>query len=373
MKIAIYANELNKESESGVKVYTREIIKALLKHDSRNTYYAYMKSGNRGQTSEVDKLGKECGLVVKKSGSGMPFWTYAQFPGELRKDAPDVLFMPIQAVPFVVKPKNMRLVVTVHDVAYLLFPEHFTPIKRILLDFHTKRAIRMADAIIVPSMATKNDIIKHYAASADKITVIYHGTFKSRESSPVDENISKVVESYRPYILFIGSIQPRKNISALIYAFNKIKSARQSSLKLVICGPKGWMHEKTFETAKTSPFSEDIIFTGNVIKDQLNCLYERAMIFAMPSLYEGFGLPVIEAMSCGLPCVVSRNSSLAEIGKDAALFFDPYDVSDIAKKIALFLDDEKLRAEYSQKSFERAKFFNWEKAAKMHLDVFEAR
>jgi len=372
LKIAIYANELNNTSESGVKVYTRELIKNLCDLDHKNKYYAYLRENSKDQASEVDKLGKDCGLVIRKSTSILPFWTYLKFAEEIKKDSPDVLFMPIQAVPFFRKPKDIRIVVTVHDLAYRLFRSHFTFKKRILLDFHTKRAVNMADRIIAPSITTKNDIIRHYGIDPKRIVVIYHGTIRlAGIEAPVSENAVTEIKSYMPYILFVGSIQPRKNIASLISAFDKIKAESANGLKLVICGPKGWMWEETFEAARKSAFSTDIIFTGNVSGDHLVCLYKNAKVFVMPSLYEGFGLPVVEAMEQGLPCAISNNSSLAEIGGGAVLLFDPYDISDIAKKIKLFLDDEKVRREYSKKSLERAKFFSWEKAAKSHVDVFE--
>lgn len=372
LKIAIYANELNNKVESGVKVYTREILSALCSFDNKNKYYAYLQLKRQDIPLQVDNLGKGCGLVVKKTGSLFPFWTYIKFPSELRKDSPDVLFMPIQAVPFMNKPHNIKIVVTIHDIAFRLFPSYFTLKKRILLDFHTKRAAKMADRIIVPSEATKSDVMKFYAIAAGKIKVIYHGVEKAAKlAEPIAEDQLKTIRSYGRYILYTGSIQPRKNITSLISAFEKVKAEGKTDLKLVISGPKGWMWQGTFEAAKKCAFSKDIIFTGNVSSRHLHELYRYAHIFVTPSLYEGFGLPVIEAMESGIPCAISNNSSLSEIGDSAALLFDPMDVSDIAKKIKIFLQDEKLRNEYSRKSIERANFFSWEKAAKLHVDVFE--
>lgn len=372
LKIAIYANELNNNVESGVKVYTREILRSLCNFDNKNRYYAYLQLNRQGLPSQVDNLGKGCGLVVKKSKSFLPFWTYAKFPGELRKDSPDVLFMPIQAVPFMNKPYNIKIVVTIHDVAFRLFPSYFTLKKRILLDFHTKRAAKMADRIIVPSEATKGDVMKFYGIVAEKIMVIYHGIERSAKiMAPIAEDQLKEIRNYGRYILYVGSIQPRKNITLLISAFEKIKSEGKTDLKLLISGPKGWMWQGTFEAAKKCAFSKDIIFTGNVSSQYLHELYRNAHIFVMPSLYEGFGLPVIEAMERGLPCAISNNSSLSEIGNDAVLLFDPMDISDIAEKIKIFLEDENLRNEYSGKSIMRASFFSWERSARQHLDVFE--
>jgi len=371
LRIAIYANELSHEAETGVKVYSREIIRALSRCDNKNHYDIYFQAKSQGIASEVDKLGKGCGLGVKKTESSLPFWTYFDFPSKIRKDAPDVLFMPIQTVPFLIKPRNLRIVTTVHDVAYLIFPGHFTSKKRFFLDMLTKNALRLSDKIIVPSIATQNDLIRYYDFPRKKTTVIYHGIESCEKESILDEKTPESIENITPYILFVGSIQPRKNIISLIRAFEKMKLSQKTNLKLIICGPKGWMHEETFMTAKNSKFSNDIIFMGNVTRDYLDQLYKNAHIFVMPSFYEGFGLPVVEAMKNGCPCAISKNSSLSEIGDGAVLFFDPYDISDIANKIKILVDNDNLRREYSRKCLERAKKFNWVKSAKQHVDVFE--
>ncbi|MCK4525287.1 MAG: glycosyltransferase family 4 protein [Candidatus Andersenbacteria bacterium] len=401
MKIAIDINELTLKQETGVKVYTREIVSALGKIDKKNEYILYANC--REQKFLFPTADN---LTLKTIRSTYPFWTYTKLSQELKKDKPDILFMPIQSVPFFKKPKNIKIVVTVHDLAFMIFPNHFTAKDRFLLKFHTKRAIQMADKIIAPSEATKKDIIKFYKTDANKIKVIYHGVKAQNCSSsvierkadaaiprlstqnynikPYDTNngIATVVPLPRndnnndnPYILFVGTIQPRKNLIRLIEAFEIIKSRRNESmpnLKLVIAGGKGWMASKTYKKAKKSKFSEDIIFRGKVSSEDLVKLYQNALMFVLPSLYEGFGLPVLEAMSYGVPCVVSDNSSLSEIVDDHALLVNAKSSDDIAQKISMFLNNDFLRKDFAQRSLENIKEFSWEKAAKETLEVFES-
>ena len=365
MKIAININELTLKQNTGVKIYTREIVKALREVDKGNKYLLYK-------------------FKIQNSKFKIPLWTYTKFPQEIKRDQPAVLFMPIQSTPFLKKPKNIKLVITVHDLAFLLFPKHFTFKNRFLLNFHTKRAIKMADKIITPSETTKRDIIKFYNINEDKIKVVYHGVnskFKIQNSK---------FKINTPYILFVGSIQPRKNLVRLIEAFEILKNPPSPlfqrgskipplkkgaggifNINLIIVGGKGWLSDKIYKKAKESEFSKDIIFKGNVSDDELANLYKNASIFVMPSLYEGFGLPVLEAMSYGVPCVVSDNSSLREIANKSTLFVDACSSTDIAKRISNLLNNKELRKELSKKGIENAKKFSWKKSARETLTVLE--
>ncbi len=390
MKIAININELTLKEETGVKVYTREIVEALAKIDRENEYVLYiselpkkeLSSEASGLSSFLKNVNNNSKFFIQNSKFKFPFWTYLKLPQEIKKDGPDIFFTPIQSVPFLNKPKNIKVVATIHDLAFLIFPEHFTAKDRFLLSFHTKRAIQMADKIIAPSEATKKDLIKFYKTDENKINVVYHGVnppaplIKGKNSFSFKiQNSKHVPERHRgfkiPYILFVGQIQPRKNLIRLIEAFELIreKNKKYPSLKLVIAGGRGWMADKAYEKARKSKFSKDIIFVGKVSNEHLAELYENALIFVMPSLYEGFGLPILEAMSCGVPCAVSNNSSLAEIVDDHGLLFDAYSSSDIAQKISMFLNNDVLRKDFSQRSLQNAKKFSWAESAKKTLEV----
>jgi glycosyltransferase involved in cell wall biosynthesis len=372
MKIAININELTLKQETGVKVYTREIVRALTKIDNNNEYILYTNKFSKTElNSEISKSSSVLGntnnnFEFRISNFNLPFWTYTKLPQEIKKDKPDVLFMPIQSVPFINKPKNIKIVITVHDLAFLIFPEYFTTKDKFLLNFHTKRAVQMADRIIAPSKATKKDLIKFYKVNENKIRIIYHGVSPNSKFQILNSKFNN------PYILFVGQIQPRKNLIRLIEAFELIKEKNKKypNLKLTIAGGNGWMANKTYEKARASKFSKDIIFTGKVDNKRLAELYQNALVFVMPSLYEGFGLIVLEAMSCGIPCAVSDNSSLAEIVDDHGLLFDAYSSSDIAQKISMFLNNDVLRKDFAQRSLQNVKKFTWEKSARETLETF---
>jgi len=365
MKIAFYANEIAKEGGFGVKTYSLEIIKSLLEINRDDEFVLY---SDKDITKEVSS--ERAKYVIREPKR---FWAFSVFAGEVRRDKPDVVFMPIQTFPFFGKNKP-KTVITVHDLAFLLFPRYFTFFRRKLLEFHTRRAVRLSDKIIVPSEATKRDIVRFYGVNEDKIVVVYHGFSQNllEMKKNRDDSVSEITGG-NPYILFVGSIQPRKNIVSLVKAFENIKkNSDNADLKLVLCGGKGWFYEDIYKEIAKSPCKKDVIFTGSVENDLLAAFYRNALFFVMPSLYEGFGLPVLEAMSFGLPVVCSDNSSLSEIAGDAALLIDPYRISDIGEKMGIFAADKDLRAQLSAKGLERAKGFSWEKAGRETLKVLKA-
>ncbi len=375
MKIAIDINELTNPFPSGVKTYTKEIINALLEVDQKNEYFLYARK-NAGRGVLQYASAKNCHLKILKWP--LPFWTYTRFAREIKKQKPDILFMPIQSVPFLIsKPKKIKIIVTVHDLAFLKFPKHFIFKKRFLLNWHTRRAAKMADRIIVPSRATKNDLVDLCGVSANKIKVIYHGYGKNYSA---DRNIKFYVPATDNYFLFVGTIQPRKNIINLIKAFEIFKKnfknpsnslLQEGNLKLVIVGGRGWLWRETVERIKKSPVEKDIILTGAVSDQELSELYSRAKIFVLPSLYEGFGLPILDAFFYGIPAIVSNNSSLKEIVGGAGLPVNPNNPEEISAAIKKVIENNDLRNSLIEKGKRRLKDFSWEKSAREHLEVFE--
>ena len=392
MKIAIDINELTNLSPGGVKTYTREVVKALLEIDQDSEYFLYARKKAGGDTKFCAPASKNFYLKILKWP--LPFWTYTRFAGEIKKQKPDILFMPIQSVPFLFsKPKKTKIIVTVHDLAFLKFPEHFTFKNRFLLNWHTRRTAKMADKIIVPSRATKNDLIDLCKIKADKIKVIYHGYNKIYPAASKD---TKFCVSTNNYILFVGAIQPRKNIINLVKAFEIFKKNFKnppnpllqrgnlefspfkkgglrgiSDIKLVIVGGKGWLWRETFRRIEKSPVRKDIILAGAVGDQELADLYSHAEVFVLPSLYEGFGLPILEAFSYNVPVVTSDNSSLKEVAGDAGLLIDPNNPEEIAAAIKKVIENNDLRNSLIKKGKERLKNFSWEKSAREHLEMIK--
>lgn len=252
-------------------------------------------------------------------------------------------------------------VVTVHDLAYEFFPDLFLPSDLYKLKNWTLAAVKQATRVIAVSAATKHDLVALYNVDESKISVVHNGydadifNIASKPKRTIKEN----------YILFLGTIQPRKNAIKLVQAFRLLKSSGYKG-KLVIAGRIGWLADETLELIKQSPDTKDIILTGYVSDATRKALYTYADAYILPSLYEGFGVPAIEAMGCGAPVAVANNSSLPEVIDDAGLLFNQSDPADIARAITELISS---RDYWVKKSLARAKHFSWEKCAEETLQV----
>ncbi|HSX18579.1 MAG TPA: glycosyltransferase family 1 protein, partial [Candidatus Saccharimonadales bacterium] len=274
-------------------------------------------------------------------------------------------------------------VVTIHDLSYLHFPELFKKNDLMQLTNWSKYSIEKSTHIIAPSQSTKEDIIKNYNVPASKISVTYEGYDQARFKPQSKSKVESVKSKYKiggDYILFVGTLQPRKNIERLIEAYANLSKGRTSSfgrgttlsgVGLVIAGKKGWLYDSIFEKVKELKLQDKVIFTDFVRDDDLPALISGAKVYVNPSLWEGFGIPVIEAQACGVPVVVSNTSSLPEIVGNSALTFDPTNVKDIESAIIVMLTDEKLRSVFTKKGQENIKRFSWEKCAQETIKVLE--
>jgi len=367
MRIAIHAADLDHSRIDGPRVYILNVIKNFGAIDQEDSFLIY----HRNEFNPYLAPPSFSNYFVKKVSA--PFlWTQTRFASELFRDRPDVLWMPIQNMP-IFRRKNMKTVVTIHDLAFKIFPQHFTKKDLFKLNRLADLAIKNADKIIAISESTKKDIIKFYPRiDKEKIFVVYNGfdseLFNKKFS---DEDFEKISISYnlkaKSYLLYVGAIQPRKNLGVLIEAFEKIKNAN-NDLKLVLAGAPAWKSESTFEKIAKSPFKNDIIVTGRLPFEDVSVLYKNSLISIYPSLYEGFGIPILEAMASGVPVVSANNSSLPEVGGDAALYFETENSDDLARCIKKIISDDNLRNELIQKGIERAKNFSWEKCARETLD-----
>lgn len=268
-------------------------------------------------------------------------------------------------IPYIYKSKTCKYVVTIHDLITRLYPDKFTVKHRWVQNSLLLPILQKAEKIVAVSSATKNDIKKFYPEYVNKTKVIYEGVepqFSSR-SGPDAERIRKKYKIDFKYFLFLGTVEPRKNIERVVEAFVLLKQEKKVEHKLVITGRKGWTYREILRKIVKTPFSQDIIFTGFVEDDDLPFLYSGADIFLYPSLYEGFGLPVLEAMACGTPVITSNLSSLPEIAGDAAIQINPLCIEEIAESMDRLSQDYELKEELRKKGLERVKLFTWEKAA----------
>jgi len=364
MLIGIDASRAARGERTGTERYSFELIRHLVALDRRNKYRLYFD-----QPPPYDLRFATCDLRI------MPFprlWTHVRLSLEMMRHPPDVLFVPAHVLPIVHPPRS---VVTIHDLGYLYFPQAHRPLDRLYLDLSTRFNARAA-RIIADSQATKRDLVERYRVDPAKIAVVYPG-YDEATFRPVGdrETIEAVKVRYGvagDYILFVGTIQPRKNLIRLIEAFANLRTCKLANLQLVIAGKRGWLYEAVFRRVEELGLEGQVIFTGYVAEEDLPALLSGARLFAFPSLYEGFGLPVLEAMACGTPVVCSKASSLPEVTGDAALLFDPLDVEGLTAAMGRILGDEKLREELVERGLERARGFSWERCARQTLAVLES-
>ncbi len=483
MKIAIDTADLDCERIDGTRVYIQNVLKYLGKLAPEDEFFLFHKT-------EYNKLLRPAefdNYHDKSLGKGF-WWTQIKFARAVRKLKPKVCWMPIQQIPFLqfVKSKvnptspnrlrgtgvesGIKYVVTIHDLAFKFFGSHFPLIDRLKINFYTDVAVRRADRIIAISEATKRDLIRLYpGVDHAKISVVRHGfdreNFEQEFSEEEREKFlrkwgmikSKVNPTFplrfqlrginsfqlretrsRNYLLYVGAIQPRKDLVTLIRAFNILKQSRTdaertqkdaeniqtnfkkqdtrykqisrnktqdtnkfqdtrykiqtndklqmtnnevqvdnksqkaidvSGLKLVLVGEKAWKSESTLREIDKSEFKDDIIVTGKVDFKELAMFYRLAKVFVFPSLYEGFGIPVLEAMASKVPVVIADNSSLPEVGGEAVLKFKTGDSNDLEKQLRKLLGNERLREEMIEKGLKRVKKFSWEKCARETLEV----
>lgn len=263
-------------------------------------------------------------------------------------------------------------VVTIHDVAFKKFPAFVTPQAGRSFDGLVTSSIKRANAVIVPSQTTKADLIELYGLSEETIRVIPDAA--SVELKPVTEiaRIEAVKEKFSikgKFILFVGTIEPRKNLSCLLEAYHGAKI--KDDYTLVICGGTGWLYQDVFVQAEKLGLKEKVVFTGHVPLDEMACLYTVCEAFVFPSLYEGFGLPVLEAMQFGKAVITSNTSSLAELFKDAGYLIDPRDAHALSRGLERVLLDAGLRKELEAKSTQKARQFSWDTTARETLEVYQ--
>ena len=268
-----------------------------------------------------------------------------------------------------------KVVTMVYDTVYKAFPETMNSRTRFMLNLSMKHSCKRADIIVTISQFSKSEIMKYLNVPPEKIVVMPCGVDLElyRPDYGMDD-VQRVKNKYDikgEYLLYLGTLEPRKNIERLVEAFYLLKQRIANWPKLVIAGRKGWQYESIFQKVHTLGLMDDVIFTGYVDAADSPVLTMGALAFVFPSLYEGFGMPPLEAMACGTPVITSNAASLPEVVGDAALLVDPFSVESIADTIEHILQDESLRSELSQKGLERASDYSWEHSVRIISDVYK--
>jgi glycosyltransferase involved in cell wall biosynthesis len=298
-------------------------------------------------------------------------WTHLRLSAEISQHPPDVLFVPSHVLPLHCP---VPAVVTVHDLAYRYHPEAYTRFQRHYLDWSTSRHTRVAQHLIADSQATKEDLVNHYQTDGRRISVVHLGRDESLHAV-TDVAAAKAVAKAKydidgAYILYIGTLQPRKNLLRLIDAFHQV--SQQHAVKLVLAGSKGWLYDDIFARVQALNLTEQVCLPGFVAPADKAALISGAEVYAYPSLYEGFGLPILEAMACGTPVLTSNIASMPEVAADAALLVDPYDVAAIQDGLLRLLVDQDLRQSLIHKGFQRLHHFSWANAARKVMAILQA-
>lgn len=356
MIIGVDGNEANVPNRVGVSVYTFEMLKYFqMSSDESQKFVVYLKS------NPLPDLPKENASFRYQVVRPDFIWSQMSLPVHLfMNKKPDVFFSPAHYAPRV---SPVPTVVTIHDLAYKFFPNEFLSKDLYKLNNWTEYSVKKAAQVICVSEHTKKDLISFYPEVESKTTVVLNG-FRSSKKLKV---AGYRVQDKRPYILFVGTIQPRKNITTLIEAFDKFV-VTHPNFELKIVGKKGWLYTETLKRIEASPAINQIKYFGFVEDLELEKLYENAYATVLPSLYEGFGLPILEAMSHGSPVIASNSSSIPEIGGDAILYCDPDDSKTVVDALEQLMDI-KLRKSLQLKANEQLKKFSWDKCAKQTLAV----
>lgn len=377
MLIGVDASRALRARATGTERYAREIVRALLALPAAqaHTWRLYV--------DEATELGD---LLPAGGGARIDLcllprrrmWTHRALAGEVLRRPPDVLFVPAHVIPFVLPARRLPAsVVTVHDLGYRALPHTHPARQRAYLEWSTRWSAHAAARIIAVSEATRRDLAACCPAAAPKISVVYEAPARL---PPADAGaIAAARARYgvaRPYALFVGTLQPRKNVERLMQAYVRLyEGGGDPGFDLLLAGAPGWMSGPILDAAgelQGKLPAGALRLAGYVADGDLAALLRGARLFCYPSLYEGFGLPVLEAQTAGVPVMTARNSSLPEVAGDAALLVDPHDVDALAQAMLRLASDEELRERLIEAGRENVSRFSWAKAARETLSVLES-
>lgn len=360
MNIAINGLIIDQE-KTGIGQYGYNLLNSILRNGSKYNYTIYLQNGielNYGSIVYRNQYRKRAKRILDEQ---------IVMPYKFRKN--DLAHFLDYSSP-IIGIQN-PFIITIHDLCFYKYPETFTYGSRKLKSIITPISVKNANKIIAVSENTKRDLIEYFPNAENKIEVIYPGP-PEVEKIFSKSQIDKVKSNYGivgDYILSVGTLEPRKNLKRLIQAFKAINGVF-NDIKLVIVGKSGWLYDDIFKNINNDKLRENIIITGYVEQKDISALYSGAEVFVYPSLYEGFGLPPLEAMCCGTPVVVSNTSSLPEVVGNAGVYVEPFSIDSIAEGIIKVIRDKELRNELVQRGYKQANKFSWDKAAAAVVNIY---
>lgn len=365
--IGIDASRAARAQRTGTETYALELIKELAQLTSANRRLRLYTPHPPQHTDWPDSTHIETRVIPWPR-----LWTHLRLSVELHQHPPEVLFVPAHVLPLYCP---VPAVVTVHDLGYRHYPAAHRRFDRWYLDWSTRRHTRVANHIIADSLATQQDLLNFYGADPQNITAVYLGRDESLAPVTNAGIINQAKTTYGitgDYLLYLGTLHPRKNLVRLVEAFHQAAHpAANPNLKLVIAGKKGWMYDTIFERVQQLGVAGRVIFPGYVQDAGKPALLSGALAYVFPSLYEGFGLPVLEAMACGTPVLTSNISSLPEVAGQAALLVDPHDTAAIAHGLAQLIANPGLRQQLIERGYHQIQKFSWQTAAGQVMEILE--
>jgi len=365
MRVAIDARKLH---DFGIGTYIRNLLRQLARVDRQTEYVLLSRAADLDVAAQ---LGPNFRAVLEPSPN-YSLREQVHVPWVLRRERPDVFHAPHYVLPAAV---SCRSVVTIHDCIHLMFPQYL-PNKMAYAYARASMwtAVKRSDRILTVSEASKRDILHFFNLAPEKIVVVYNAIDDHFWLTPPDEEVARVRERYQldhQFILYVGNIKPHKNLVRLIEAFAELRRTGFEELKLLIIGDEISKLPSLRRAVHGHKLHKHVRFLGYVSDDTLRVLYRLASLFVFPSLYEGFGLPPLEAMASGTPVVTSNQSSMPEVTGDAAVLVDPYDVNSIVEGMRRVLADADLAADLRRRGPERAREFSWARSVEQTRTVYE--
>jgi len=363
MRVAIDTRKIH---DFGIGTYIRNLLRQLARIDQNTEYVLLCREPDVGIAAQ---LGPNFRGVVEPSPN-YSFREQIHVPWVLRRERPDVFHAPHYVLPPAVR---CRSVVTIHDCIHLMFPQYL-PNRAAYAYARASMwaAARRSDRILTVSEASKRDILHFFNVKPEKIVVVYNAIDEHFSATPSEEQVARIKERYQldhKFVLYVGNIKPHKNLVRLIEAFSQLRRTHDD-LKLLIIGDEISRLPALRRAVHRNKLHKFVRFLGYLKDDTLTVLYRLASVFVFPSLYEGFGLPPLEAMASGTPVVTSNVSSLPEVTGDAAVLVDPYDIDSIGDGMRRILDDPRLAAELRVKGLKRAREFSWERSVEKTQRVY---
>ena len=356
------------EEKQGIGIYARNLMRAILQLDHENHYF-FMYTNRR----QLGSFGIHKNLTeAVLGGKSKLVWDQVSVPKYARANGLDIVFNTKFSVPLLASCKTMMVL---HGSEWYVHPEFYSKLdiiyNKIILPVYCRRAT----AISSVSKVTADDMVGFARINPKKVHVIHSAIADCFAPLTDSDTLERIREKYRlpsKFILFVGKIYPGKNFKNIARAFNKVKDKIDSTIKLVSVGDLRWSYDEDFRLIQELGIVDDIHFTGWVDQEELPAIYSLAELFLFPSFYEGFGIPILEAMACGCPVVTANTGACPEVADSAAVLVDPSNPDDIASGIATVLSDSKYRIELKEKGIERAEQFSWELSAKKTINIFQS-